>query len=151
MSDGILKLERLNIRPAKTEWTSTGDLIILAGSSGNPILYIEEVTGLICATDGINVAKSPSTYVAQTDHEVTLLFSADGRMRVDMDGAAGQSVDFAGSFSPGETLKWGLENEDMFSIGNVCGTIGLDTLPPIYVTIQGDQLTVQGDPVRIME
>lgn len=150
-ASGILNLSKLNIRPSKTEWNTIGDFNILSGADGSQIIYLEEGTGLLCVTDGTNTCKSNSEYVARTDMEAVLLFSKDGRMRIDVGNIAGQSTDFVGYFPLGVTGKWGLGCGDMFSIGGICGSIGLDTLPPMYITIQGDQLTVQGSPVRILE
>lgn len=118
---GTITTKGLNIVPSVTEWQTTGDFNILSGATGNQILYIESGTGLICATDGANTCKSNTAYTEGTDHLVSLVFG-DGNMQIIMDGTKGGLAPFVGTFTPGETLKWGLNNEDIFSKGDVCGS-----------------------------
>lgn len=134
---GTLNLKGLSAVPAVTEWQTTGDFNILSGdddTATHQIIYIEPVTGLICAKDsGGNICKSPAEYVAGSDTDAVLLFSADGKMRIDMPGLIGTEATFSGHFKLGVTLKWGLGNEDVFVIKNVSGEIGLATMPATAV------------------
>lgn len=131
---GELSFKNLNIKPSVIEWKTIGDLNILSGGTGNQILYIESATGLACATDGTNTCKSLSPYTKETVHDINIVFTGS-TMAVVLDGISGSVVPFVGSFSPGETLKWGLNNEDIFSIKDTCkGLIGR------YLTDESDNL-----------
>ena len=125
---------KMQITPTKTEWETVGDLNIISGDAGNQIVYVEDGTGLYCATDGVNTCKSTVEYTPGSEDFVALLFSANGRMRLDVNGNMGVSTAFIGTFSPGETIKWGLLNKDIMLIDTVCGNPGLALLPAVVVT-----------------
>lgn len=147
-STGTLTFNGINIAPSKTQWQTSGDFNILSGATGNQILYAG-VDGFLYATDGTNTCKSLIEYVAGQNHTVSLGFSEAGRMRIDMDGIKGAPSDYVGTFNPGVTLKWGFANEDIFSIGSVCGTQGLVILPPDYITQDGEPVYQDGELVYL--
>jgi hypothetical protein len=120
---GTLTLKPLNIVPGKTEWQSVGDFNILSGDdnlAASQILYVEQTTGLICATDGVNICKSASEYIAGTDHQIDLVFNGT-QMAIVLDGVQGTASAFTGHFPVGVTIKQGFENEDVWSPGNIYG------------------------------
>jgi len=129
-SSGILSIKDTIIKPTLTQWKTTGDLNLLSLGDGSQLLYIDEADGKLTATDGTNTCKSPAPYEAGTPFDEVLLFSADGKMRIDKGGVKGVEVDFGGTFLHGtDTLKFGIDNEDLVMPGSIYGKQGLKTLP----------------------
>lgn len=118
---GALTFTGLNIRPPLAEWNTTGDkIIILASSSGRPIFYVLD-DGYVYASDGTNTCKSPFSYTANTDHDVSLMIGVS-RMQLVMDDTKGDEAVFTGTFDPGPTLKYGFGAGDLFEVKDICGT-----------------------------
>jgi len=145
MQGGLLVLNDLTIVPDKTQWETPGVLNILSGNTGNKILYVD-TDGYVKMTDGHSIAVSPIEYVAGQKHGIEMHFGPDS-MYLKMDDLEGAVVPFIGTFSPGERLKFALDNEDIMGVSKIGGR-ERKLLP---VTIQGELLTVQGEPVYIYE
>lgn len=118
-SSGTISLKSLLIIPTKTQWQSVSFLNILSGALGNQILYVN-IDGYICLTDGTNTAISPVEYNAGIDHNIVLVFGG-GHMQIIMDGVKGGIADYVGTFDPGDTLKYALNNKDVMKVVTISG------------------------------
>lgn len=143
---GILFLDSLTIIPALAEWETSGNLNILSGDTGNAILYVDSSTGQFAMTDGTNIAYSDQAYTEDQGHDIEMHFGPE-HMYLKVDGIEGAVVPFIGGFNPGARLKYALDNEDVMTVTDIKSR-DRSLLP---VTIRGDLLTIQGEPVYIYE
>lgn len=143
-SDGILTLANFTIFPTLAEIETGVTLNIISN-----VLRVNVTTGLLELVDALgNVASSASPYVAGSSHNVIALFTADGRMRLDVDGVLGTDVAYSGSFNVGTTLTYSL-NSDVISVSSIYGSKGLNKLALNPITIDGNYITIDGNRIYI--
>lgn len=131
-ANGIITLTGLTIVPDYDEWEAASGSTpkIMSVNNNTDILYTDPLTGFLYTSDGVNTCESAVQYVAGTKHNVKILLSADGFMRIDADGVKGTAVPFKGTLIDGDdVLKWCLGNEDLIKIDTVSTKQGLLTMP----------------------
>lgn len=95
----------------------TGSLNILSFDGTTSNLRYNQTTGAIELYDGLNTASKAIVPVANTTYEIKCTWQGSS-MQVCVDGSAGTTASFDGSFNPGSDLVYGLNNPELQYIKN---------------------------------